>query len=213
MTAQDPTPAITQFLSRHPTLEELRIGGSTTRRMTPAFLTAIARCLETENRVVTVFDIGQISFTDAIMYALVALLFANRVITSLVLGDTGLTHPGLLIGFLTELLTRGVGVAITIPRSDIDAMYRAKNLTSDSHRELANLMAKVQAGDSTIAIPPETQQLADSEAGAVVEGDGAEPREDDEDRRRPPPELDRRSRHSATTLSGGSSQKHTLSSN
>jgi hypothetical protein len=191
---QDPTRAITQFLSRHPTLEELRIGGSTTRPMTPAFFTAIAQCLQTENRVLTVFDIGQTPFTDGIVRALVALLFGNRIIQSLVCGGTGVTNPGILTGFLTELLSRGAGVAVAISRSDIDAMYKARSLTFDSHRELLNLVVRVKAGDPTIPIPPETVQLPYQEAelqmAAVSEDDATEPRGGNDEVQRPPTELD-----------------------
>jgi hypothetical protein len=158
--------------------------------MTLAFFASIAACLQTQNRVLTVFDIGQTPFTDEIVRVLVALLFGNRVITSLVCGGTGLANPGLLTGLLTELLARGVGVAVTIPRSDIDTMYRARSLTSDSHRDLVSLMSRVQEGDPTVAVPEETVRLPDEAASPITEDDGAEPRDDNDEVQRPPTEVD-----------------------
>jgi hypothetical protein len=139
----------------------------------------------------TALDIGQTLFTDEIAQALIALLFGNRVITSLICGNTGLSNPGLLTRFLTELLARGVGLTVTIPRSDIDAMYRATSLTLDSHRELVDLMAKVNAGDPKVVIPQETIRFPDEEVVRPINEDQEiEPLDDNCELQRPPMEFD-----------------------
>jgi hypothetical protein len=179
--------ALADLLTKNPTITELRIGPTKSHPLEQSLLSAVLKTLEKQNRVLTVLDLGQTQFTADVLAELRDLLFANRVITTLISQGCGLAYAPPLLEFFTDMLERGVGLAVTIPRSDIEAMWPGR--AAEGETELGELLTRVKAGNSGILIPREALELEDEAPAAA--GDEGRPEEGmDIEVKRPPAGID-----------------------
>jgi hypothetical protein len=156
--ADQSVPLLAEFLAVDTGLRELRICGTIQRSLTGWQIGKVLEPLKAYNRTLLRIDLSHNVLDTKTLDEIADFLLRNRVITRIQFQNCKLPDMAPLEAFLSRVATRGAPIEIPLPRVDLEEMYAKGVVTAEAITALVATLGRLAVGDSSIAIPPETQQ-------------------------------------------------------